>query len=75
MAKRTRYETGMRDQIFHTRAFLTMRISNGEKNLTIKLTRFLDTNRRVDRDAVIKKSEELRTLKELLKHDIFQSNL
>jgi len=45
---------------------LAARLKRLEKTLTILLDEFLRTNRRVDRDKVIKKREEIRTIKYIL---------
>lgn len=54
------------------KAELRMKIHHAQKNLDIKISRFLTSNRRVDRDAVIRKREQILTYKELLNDELFQ---
>jgi hypothetical protein len=70
-----KYFKGKDDQKILTRTLLHKKITAAEKSQDVILTRFLDSNSRRDRDALIKKREQLITYKTLLKDELFQSNV
>ena len=69
-----KYFKGRDDHKSLTRTLLKNKIRGAEASQDVILTRFLDSNSRRDRDALIRKREQLITYKTLLNDELFQSN-